>query len=319
MNLGTLAVALAVLFVQLVHAAKDADSTDLQELAAAAAAGDAGAQFQLGRANFRGEGMPKDEKKAFEWIEKSAEQGNTDAITSMGYFHFNGIVVKKSEAKALEWFRRGAAAGSAKSQLNLGLMLRQGKAIERNHEESLEWLDKAASSGDPDAVATVGQVYFLGDALMMPDREKAYPLVLKAAEAGNPACQNKMGIICRQGLGPEARYKDREQAMLWFRRSAEQGDAKGQSNLAHLMGVESPASENRQEALMWLYMAVDQGEPLADKTLKEIFMSLPPDLAQRARADVARQLIRNKARGDAQKKEPTKGLPENKTADPKID
>jgi TPR repeat protein len=292
--------------------------TDWKTIEAQAADGDAEAQFQLGRAYFRGEGMLKDEKKAFEWIEKAAAQGNTDAITSMGFFHAQGIGVEMSEAKAVEWFRKGAEAGSAKSQLNLGLMLRQGKTIERNHEESLEWLDKAAATGDPDAVATVGQLYFLGDALMMPDSEKAYPLLLKSAGAGNPACQNKMGLICREGIGPEARYKDRNQALRWFRQAAVRGDAKGQSNLAHLMGVESPAAENRQEALMWLYMAADQGEPLANKTLKEISLSIPPDLAIGARGDVARQFIFNAARGTG-KNEEAPATADNKSPAPKTD
>ena len=262
--------------------------------------------------------MPKDEKKAFEWTKKSAEQENADAMTNLGFFHAQGIGVEMSEAKAVEWFRKGAEAGSSKSQLNLGLMLRQGKSIERNHEESIEWLDKAAASGDPDAVATVGQLYFLGDALMMPDSDKAFPLLLKAAEAGNPVCQNKIGLICREGIGPEARHKDRDQALQWFRRAAEQGDAKGQSNLAHLMKVESPAAEDRQEALMWLYMAADQGEPLANKTLKEISLSIPPDLAGRARGDVARQLIINAARG-AGKNKKAPALPSNTSAAPKTD
>jgi TPR repeat protein len=292
--------------------------TDWKIVEAKAADGDSMAQFELGRAYFRGEGVPKDEQKALAWTEKSAQQGNADAMTNLGYFYAQGIGVEKSEANAVEWFRKGAEAGSSKSQLNLGLMLRQGKSIERNHDESIRWLDKAAASGDPDAVATVGQLYFLGDALMMPDSEKAYPLLLLAAEAGNPACQNKMGLICREGIGPEVRHKDRNQALHWFRRAAEQGDAKGQFNLAHLMGVESPASENRQEALMWLYMAVDQGEPLADKTLKEIFMSVPPDLAQKARGDVARQLIINAARGTGKTKT-APASPGNKSAAPKTD
>lgn len=269
-----------------------ADLPNADELKSSAASGDAQAQFALGRAYFRGEGVPKDVQQAFAWIEKSAEQGNPDAMTSMGFFHAQGVTVPADEEKAVEWFRKGAEAGSGKSMLNLGLMLRQAKAIERNHEESVQWLDRAAASGDPDATRTVGQLYFMGDALMMPEREKAYPLVLKAAEAGDPECQNMMGLICLEGLGPEANHKDLEKALHWFRLSAGQGNAKGQSNLAHALGVESPASDKRQEALMWLYMAVDQGEPLADKTLKEIFMSIPPELASRARADV------NKRRGD---------------------
>jgi TPR repeat protein len=281
-----------------------ADLPNGDELKSSAASGDAQAQFALGRAYFRGEGAPKDDQQAFAWIEKSAEQGNPDAMTSMGFFYAQGITVPANEEKAVAWFRKGAEAGCGKSMLNLGLTLRQAKTMERNHEESVQWLDRAAASGDPDATRTVGQLYFMGDALMMPEREKAYPLVLKAAEAGDPECQNVMGLICLEGLGPEANHKDLEKALHWFRLSAEQGNAKGQSNLAHALGVESPASGKRQEALMWLYMAVDQGEPLADKTLKEIFMSIPPELAQRARADVIKKMSGPKATMDDQKKQP---------------
>ncbi len=267
------------------------DSTDLSQLTARAESGDAEAQFQLGRAYYRGQGVPKDETKAVEWIGKAAAQGNADAMTSMGFFHAQGIGMPRDEQKAIGWFRRGSEAGSPKSQLNLGLMLRQGKTIERDPKESMAWLDQAAASGDPEAVKTVGQLYFLGDALMMPDRAKAYPLILQAAEAGDAACQNKMGIICREGIGPEARHKDPKRAITWFRKAALQGDVKAQSNLGHIMGAESPASENRQEALMWLYLAADQGEATSDKTLKEIAMSIPPDLQRRARNAAARQRL----------------------------
>jgi uncharacterized protein len=291
MNLWTITIAVAGLCLPFVDVTRGADSPDLQDLAASAASGDAAAQFQLGRAYYRGEGVAKDEKKALEWVEKSADQGNPDAITSMGFFHAQGIAVPMDEGKAVTWFRKGAEAGSPQSQLNLGLMLRQGKTIERNHEESVKWLDRAASSGDRDAIKTVGQLYFLGDALMMPDREKAYPFVLQAAEAGDPACQNKMGIICREGIGQGALHKDREKAIAWFRKAALQGDVKAQSNLGHILGAESPATENRQEALMWLYLAADQGEATSDKTLKEIATSIPPDLQRHARSDAVRQRL----------------------------
>ena len=147
----------------------NATENPLATLEAAAASGNATAQFQLGRAYFRGEGMPVDNAKAIEWISQSAEKGNPDALTSLGFFYSQGVVFEKDESKAIEWFRKGAAAGSLQSQLNLGLMLRQAKTITCNNTESLEWLEKAASSGDPVAVRTYGQVLFLGDAHMLPE------------------------------------------------------------------------------------------------------------------------------------------------------
>jgi TPR repeat protein len=73
-----------ILFLGQLHAADPTPA--VSELEAAASSGNATAQFQLGRAYFRGTGVAADKAKAHEWILKSAEQGNPDAITSMGYF-----------------------------------------------------------------------------------------------------------------------------------------------------------------------------------------------------------------------------------------
>jgi TPR repeat protein len=252
------------------------------DLEAAAASGNATAQFELGRAYFRGEDIPPDKAKAHDWILKSANQGNHDAINSMGYFYSQGVVLEKDEAKAVEWFRKGAEAGSAKSQLNLGLMLRQGKSIPLDNAESLKWLDMAASTEDPDAIRTYGQLLFLGDALMMPDRKKAFPFVLKSAETGNAASQNMVGVAYRDGDGTD---KDHEKAKEWFRKAALQNDPKAQSNLGHLLGVDSPASPDRKEALKWLLIAKDNGEITAIKTHKELLTTFPPALLAAAQKE----------------------------------
>jgi TPR repeat protein len=268
----------------------------IPELEAAASTGNATAQFQLGRAYFRGEGVAADKAKAHEWILKSAGQGNPDAITSMGYFYSQGAVLEKDEAKAIEWFRKGAEAGSAKSQMNLGLMLRQGKSITRNHTESLEWLEEAASTGDPDAVRTLGQLYFLGDSLMMPDRKKAFPLVSRSAESGDPVSQNMIGVAFRDGDGTPA---DHAKAREWFLKAALQNDPKAQSNLAHILGVDSPTNPNRKEALKWLLIAKDNGEITAIKTFKELSQTFPPVLLANARKEANRFLMLKRAQPSA--------------------
>lgn len=257
-------------------------------LEAAAASGNATAQFALGRAYFRGEGVPADKAKAHEWILKSATQGNLDAITSMGYFYSQGVVLEKDESKAVEWFRKGAQAGSTKSQLNLGLMLRQGKSIPLDNAESLKWLEMAASSGDPDAVRTYGQLLFLGDSFQNSDRKKAFPYVLKSAEAGDASSQNMVGVAYRDADGTE---KDLQKAKDWFRKAALQNDPKAQSNLGHLLGVDSPASPDRMEALKWLLIAKDNGEITAIKTHKELMTTFPPALLAAAQKEANKFLL----------------------------
>jgi hypothetical protein len=270
-----------------------ATENSLATLEAAAASGNATAQFQLGRAYFRGEGMPFDNAKAIEWISQSAEKGNPDALTSLGFFYSQGVVFEKDEAKAIEWFRKGAAAGSVQSQLNLGLMLRQAKTITCNNTESLDWLEKAASSGDSVAVRTYGQVLFLGDAHMLPDRNKAFPYILKAAEEGDPSSQNMIGVAYREGNGTEM---NSEKAKEWFLKAALQNDPKAQANLGHILGVDSPTNPDRKEALKWLLIAKDNGEATSIKTYKELMHTFPPVLLATAQKEANKFLMLQRAK-----------------------
>ena len=271
----------------------NATENPLATLEAAAASGNATAQFQLGRAYFRGEGVPADNAKAIEWISQSAEKGNPDALTSLGFFYSQGVVFEKDESKAIEWFRKGAAAGSVQSQLNLGLMLRQAKTITCNNTESLEWLEKAASSGDPVAVRTYGQVLFLGDAHMLPDRNKAFPYILKAAEEGDSSSQNMIGVAYRDGNGTEM---NSEKAKEWFLKAALQNDPKAQSNLGDILGVDSPTNSDRKEALKWLLIAKDNGDITAIKTYKELMHTFPPALLAAAQKEANKFLIKARSK-----------------------
>jgi len=295
-----------ILLLGQLHAAEPAPA--VSDLEYSAASGNATAQFQLGRAYFRGDGVAADKAKAHEWILKSAEQGNPDAITTMGYLYSQGIVLEKDEAKAIEWFRKGAEAGSAKSQLNLGLMLRQGKTIPLDNTESLKWLEAAALSDDPDAVRTYGQVLFLGDSLIMPDRKKAFPFVVKSAEAGDAASQNMVGVAYRDGDGAE---KDHEKAKGWFLKAALQNDPKAQSNLAHILGVDSTTSPDRKEALKWLLIARDNAEITAIKTYKELMTTFPPALLAIAQKEATKFLLIARAKSSKPATTPEKKQPAN--------
>jgi TPR repeat protein len=296
----------SILLLGQLHAAEPAPAVSKWE--AAASSGNATAQFQLGRTYFRGDGVAADKAKAHEWILKSAEQGNPEAITSMGYFYSQGVVLEKDEAKAIEWFRKGAEAGSPKSQMNLGLMLRQGKTITLNHDESMQWLEKAASSGDPDAVRTLGQLYFLGDSLLMPAPQKSIPYLTIAAEAGDPASMNMLGVAYREGHTGSI---DRDQAKVWFRKAAQLGEVKAQSNLGHILGVESPASPDRKDALKWLLIAKEQSEATSNKTYKELMHTFPPALLAAAQKEANKFLLLARAKSSKPVASPEEKQPAN--------
>jgi uncharacterized protein len=66
--------------------------------------------------------------------------------------------------------------------------------------------------------------------------EAEFSVVLKAAQAGDTVQQAALGRIYANGLGVA---KDMNQAIIWFRKSADQGNARGQAylGLAYLNGV----------------------------------------------------------------------------------
>jgi uncharacterized protein len=276
---------------------------DIPALQKAAQGGDAAAQFQLGRAYHRGNGVEQNPRKALELIRQAAEAGDLDAIDSMGFLYAKGELVAMDEKKAVEWFKRGVEAGSARSKLNLGLMLRQAKTLQVSPAESITLMEEAAAAGQPEAKSYLGQLYFLGDRLQKPDRHKAYPYVKAAAEAGDPACQNIMGVFCRDGLGVREDFNEsREEAIEWFRKAAMQNDLKAQSNLAHILGVGSPACEDPKEALKWLIIAMNRGEITAKKTYEELFKTLGSSVLVPAQIEANRFSMLKQAEAEAQKK-----------------
>ena len=216
--------------------------------------GNATAQFLLGRAYHRGEGVEKDDIRSLELLTKAADGGSLEAMDGIGYLYLTGAGVEASESKALEWYRKAAEKGLPKAQLNFGLLLRQGKEIERSNEEGLKWLEKAARAGTLEANAALGRIFFSGDRLQRREPERAYEFLKVAAEGGDPVCQNIMGMVSRRGIGTPAKHKDSEQAIAWFRKAAEQGDAKAQTNLAVELGLK-PGGERRAEAIEWLLLA----------------------------------------------------------------
>ena len=300
---------LCLLSAPLSWALPHAEATpDIPALEKSAADGDAQAKYLLGKAYFRSQGVPKDIRKSLKLLEESAALGNAEAMDGLGYLYLLGEGVPKDEAKAVEWFRKSAEKESRKGQLHLGLMLRQGKTIPLSNEESLLWIHKAADGGLPEAQAVLGRLYFLGDSLQGQDVKKAIPYLQSAAESGDAICENMLGVAYRDASGVEENDSLAEE---WFRKAARQNNVKAQSNLAQILGVESPDAPKRQEALMWLIVSSEQGEITAKKTFGEIEHTLPSTLLASAKKEANRYLLRERMTSGATAKKPQAAETEN--------
>jgi len=87
---------------------------------AAADAGLAEAQYNLGVCYADGDGVAKDAGQAVLWYRRAAEAGVADAQFNIGVCFANGDGAVKDEEQAVSWFRRAAEAGDADAQHILG-------------------------------------------------------------------------------------------------------------------------------------------------------------------------------------------------------
>jgi TPR repeat protein len=132
----------------------------LARLQKEAEAGNAEAQFNLGRIYLRGEGstgvafvrdVPKNIPKAVEWFQKAAMQGNINAQRDLGMLFKLGVGVEEDAKSAFMWLQRAAVQGNDVAQYNLGLMYADGAGVKLDLSRASAWLTLAAAQGNEKA------------------------------------------------------------------------------------------------------------------------------------------------------------------------
>ena len=81
------------------------------------------------------------------------------------------------------------------------------------------------------------------------DEKEAVKWYTKAAEQGDAVGQRLLGWCYVNGTGVA---KDEKEAVKWFTKSAEQGDALGQFNLGMCYDLGIGVTQDRKEAVKWL-------------------------------------------------------------------
>ena len=117
------------------------------ELLANAENGDAKAQFRLGMAYLKGEGVDRDPPLALKWIGRAAEQGYGEAQYTLGVMHHAGRGALQSFPLAFKWFELAAQQNHAEAQYSLGVLYRNGQGVAVDKSKSYVWFNLAASQG----------------------------------------------------------------------------------------------------------------------------------------------------------------------------
>lgn len=120
--------------------------------------GDANAQYSLGACYMRGEGVPQDVNKAFEYYLMAANQGDKSAQFSVATCYSYGKGTELNKEKALEFYLKSAEQGYDKSQFAVGHFYEYGQGgLDINHDVAIEWYKKAAEQGHRGALKVLAE------------------------------------------------------------------------------------------------------------------------------------------------------------------
>ena len=147
-----------------------------------------------------------------------AEDGDPDYMEEVAQAYLNGADgVEQDFGKSAYWWEKLAETGDPSAQFNTGLFYAKGCGVERDFKIAADWMRKAAENGDDDATNLV----------------KSYEEAqenLSRAEAGDAAAQAEIAKLYTKLGGSLEQFstdRDYEEAFLWAKRSADQGNPEG--------------------------------------------------------------------------------------------
>jgi len=144
--------------------------TALAQCLPLAEAGDAGAQFCVGRMYGNGFGVGMDDAEALKWYGLAATEGHPEAQFNLGVMYANGWGVDMNDAEAAKLYRQAAENGWACAQRSLAYVISRGIGTEENRRDAYMWYYIAAELGDTASVSNRDE---LGEELSQEDVQAA--------------------------------------------------------------------------------------------------------------------------------------------------
>jgi TPR repeat protein len=233
--------------------------------ALAAAQGVAKAQYWMGFMSERGRGGPRSYADALQWYRRAADQGFPPAEVAVGRFYGRGLGLERDLSQRNDWYRRAAEHGSPVGQWALGNFYQFGYGMDKDLSQARQWYERAADQGFVLAQARLGLMYERGNGVPR-DYAVALHWFRQAADAGNPMALNNLGIFYRSGW---AVPQDYAQAMRLFRQAADKGSPMAEFNIGLLYSNGHGVKADRQQAREWFEKAAAAGnEPAIDRVAK---------------------------------------------------
>jgi uncharacterized protein len=158
---------------------------------------------------------------------------------------------------AVPLYRALAEKGNVAAEKQLGYCYEIGAGVDRDWLKAAEWYGKAADAGDDGAAAALGYLGRNWLRMNQGNNQAIYPLVEKAAKMGNAKAQFTLGLMnYRIGdLSFDKASGNLDEALVWYRRAADQGDVDGAIVMALAYGKGIGVEKSEVEAYKWYDIA----------------------------------------------------------------
>jgi TPR repeat protein len=200
----------------------------------AAEHGHAVALWQLGRMYAEGDGVPRDDFRAFEYFQKFAD-GHADdnpamprarfvanAFVALGQYYLEGIPntsVTASPERARRMFAHAASYfGDPEAQYQLALLYVEGQGVRRDAKRAVPWLVLAANKGHFKSQAMLGRILFRGEHGV---RQRASGLMWLTIACDGPGAKVSWIADLRETAFKQASDDERAMALILLRRWVE--------------------------------------------------------------------------------------------------
>lgn len=94
---------------------------------------------------------PRAQERVRYWLEKAAEGGRKEAVNDLALLYLKGDGVKKNEVKAFELFKKAAGMGDPAAELNVALLYAWGKGVPNDKIKAYRHLKEALVHGRGEA------------------------------------------------------------------------------------------------------------------------------------------------------------------------
>ena len=173
--------------------------------------------------------------------------------------------VNRDNQQAVVWYRRAAEQGYAEAQFTLGQFYEKGWGVNQDPAQAKKWYSDAARQGSEAADAALKR--------LAANTATTSTTSITPPEPTTPQDQYEMGD--NYFYGRDGVNRDNQQAVVWYRRAAEQGYAEAQFTLGQFYEKGWGVSQDPAQAKRWYSDAARQGSEAADAALKRLRANTP--------------------------------------------